>query len=101
MFSIILSVSILYFLILPYPMHIFCLFFTLCILSILYYLNESYIVSFAFSLYHGSWYVNLFRYVEKIINAAAAKAREITSRITDRLSDVGRKVSDGMREPKD
>ena len=34
------------------------------------------------------------RYVERIIDVAAAKARELSKRVTDRLSDAGRRLSD-------
>ena len=34
------------------------------------------------------------RYVERIIDVAAAKARELSQRLTDRLSDAGRRLSD-------
>ena len=37
-----------------------------------------------------------YRYIERIINVAAAKARELSQRLSDRLSDAGRKMSDRM-----
>ena len=37
-----------------------------------------------------------YRYVERIIDVAAAKARELSQRLSDRLSDAGRRVSDRM-----
>ena len=35
-----------------------------------------------------------YRYIERIIDVASSKARELTQRLTDRLSDAGRRVSD-------
>ena len=35
-----------------------------------------------------------YRYVERIIDVAASKARELTKKMTERLSDAGRRVSD-------
>ena len=34
------------------------------------------------------------KYISKYVEAAAIKAKELSQRITDRLSDAGRKVSD-------
>ena len=36
------------------------------------------------------------KYISKYVEAAAIKAKELSQRITDRLSDAGRKVSDRM-----
>ena len=60
--------------------------FFLCVAVMLVFVLFVYGVPILRALYH--------RHLAKIFDVAAAKTGEITKRVTDRLSEVGRRVSD-------